>query len=109
MKGQRKISLTIGKGINLALNKLTPFERKVLQATCQIKTGQVKTYKWIAQHIGHPNAQRAVGQALKKNPLPLLIPCHRVVGCKGKLGGYRLGIDLKRKLLTFEKQLFRSH
>ena len=106
MKRQPKISLNIGKAIEIVFNKMTPFEKKVLRQTCQIRCGQVRTYKWIAKRIGCPNAQRAVGQALKKNPLPFLIPCHRVVASNGKIGGYTLGKKLKKQLLDFEKQLF---
>ncbi len=67
---------------------LTNFERKVLAATLSIKKGRVKTYKQIAVQIGHPNAYRAVGTALKNNPLPITIPCHRVIRSDGKIGNY---------------------
>ena len=89
----------------LIVNSLTPFEQDVLRAAWQIKPGQVRTYKWIARRIGRPNAQRAVGQALKKNPLPLLIPCHRVIAAAGKIGGYSQGEHIKKQLLDFEKKL----
>ncbi|MCG2710834.1 MAG: MGMT family protein [Candidatus Omnitrophica bacterium] len=61
--------------------------------------------KWIAERISRPNAQQAVGTALKKNPLPLLIPCHRVVASGKRIGGYALGVKLKNELLEFEKSL----
>ncbi|MFH2145701.1 MAG: MGMT family protein [Candidatus Omnitrophota bacterium] len=108
---QRKISLNINKNVDIIiqkLNKLTLFEKKVLLAACKIKPGRLRTYKWIAQRIGRPRAQRAVGQALKKNPLPLLIPCHRVVASRGKTGGFSLGVDLKKKLICLEKDFFRD-
>src|SRR3990167_4189375 len=90
------------------LNNITPFEQDVYMAALSIPFGQTRSYKWIAKKIGKPNASRAVGQALKKNPLPLLIPCHRVVSSNpGSLGGFSLGLDLKKKLLNIEKKLSR--
>jgi len=105
MKKLQKISLNIGKSIDMILKGLTPFEQDVLRAACEIKPGEVRTYKWIAQRIGRPGSARAVGQALKKNPMPLLIPCHRVISSDGKTGGYALGTELKKTLLEFEKTL----
>jgi len=84
---------------------MTDFQKDVLRAVCDIPCSQVRTYKQIAKEIGRPGAQRAVGQVLKKNPLPLLIPCHRVIASGGKIGGYSRGIKLKEKLLEFEKKL----
>lgn len=105
MQGRRKISLNIGRSIDIIIKSFTPFQKDVLRAACEIKPGETKTYKWIAERIGRPNAQRAVGTALKKNPLPLLIPCHRVVASGDKIGGYALGVELKNELLKFEKYL----
>jgi len=105
MKKQQKISLNIGRSIDIIMKGFTPFQRDVLRATLEIKPGQIRSYKWIAERIGRPQAQRAVGLALKKNPLPLLIPCHRVVASGNKIGGYALGVPLKKMLLEFEKQL----
>ncbi len=104
MRGQQKISLNIGKDTERILKEFTAFEKDVYRAAAEIPLGEVRTYKWIAERIGRPKAVRAVGQALKKNPLPLLIPCHRVVSCSG-LGGYALGREMKTKLLEFEKAL----
>jgi methylated-DNA-[protein]-cysteine S-methyltransferase len=81
---------------------LTDFERKVLIATSSIQKGKVKTYKRIAEEIGHPNACRAVGTALKNNPLPVTIPCHRVIRSDGDIGGYALGRKKKAALLKKE-------
>lgn len=67
---------------------LTEFQKKVLIATLSIKKGETKTYKDIARQIGHPNACRAVGTALKKNPLAPMIPCHRVIKSDGSVGNY---------------------
>ena len=86
-------------------NKLTPFEKKVLKITSKIPLGQVRSYKWVASKIGAPKAIRAVGSALKKNPFPIIIPCHRVIKSDGSLGGYARGKKIKKKLLLFEKYI----
>ncbi|MFC2163109.1 methylated-DNA--[protein]-cysteine S-methyltransferase [Candidatus Altiarchaeota archaeon] len=83
------------------LSGSTDFERKVYEETMRIPYGKTKTYGDIAKSVGKPLASRAVGNALSKNPLPLLIPCHRVLGSKG-LGGFTPSIDLKKKLLKME-------
>ncbi len=81
----------------------TVFQRSVLAATCAIARGETRTYGEIAQAIGHPKAARAVGSALAANPLPLLIPCHRVVGAGRRLGFYSDGgPEMKRRLLGWE-------
>ena len=85
--------------------KLTPFQLKVFKAVLAIPLGQVRTYKWVAQKIRCPRAFRAVGTALKKNPYPLVIPCHRVVRSNGMLGGYRGGTKFKKNLLLLEKHI----
>ncbi len=84
---------------------MTPFTRKVYKAVLKIPLGEVRTYKWVAQKIGHPRAFRAVGQALNQNPYPLIIPCHRVIKSDGKSGGYSRGIKTKRLLLDLEKKI----
>jgi methylated-DNA-[protein]-cysteine S-methyltransferase len=78
-----------------------PFHKKVLKYVARIPFGVTKTYGDIAAGVGNPRASRAVGTANAKNNLPLIIPCHRVVGCNG-LGGYGGGLSLKRKLLIHE-------
>lgn len=83
------------------LSHLAPFQRRVLEEVMRIPRGATLTYGELARRIGNPKAARAVGNALKKNPLPLIIPCHRVVGANG-LGGYTGGLEIKLKLLTFE-------
>ncbi len=89
------------------LTRVPPFERVVLQALRRIPAGQVRTYGEIARSLGKPAAARAVGTACARNPLPLLIPCHRVVRSDGKLGGYSMrgGVALKRQLLEAEGAL----
>ncbi|MBN1667329.1 MAG: methylated-DNA--[protein]-cysteine S-methyltransferase [Anaerolineales bacterium] len=86
------------------LSNLTDFQRQVLAATGQIPRGSVATYQEIAQRIGKPKAARAVGQALGHNPIPIVIPCHRVITSAGTLGGYSGGGGLatKSRLLQLE-------
>jgi methylated-DNA-[protein]-cysteine S-methyltransferase len=81
----------------------TPFEKKVWSELSKIPYGQTRSYKEIARAIGHPKAFRAVGNANGKNPLPLIIPCHRVIESNGGLGGFGHGIKVKQQLLDFEK------
>jgi O-6-methylguanine DNA methyltransferase len=89
--------------LKIDLRGTTPFQRSVLEAARRIPRGAVLTYGDLAVGLGRPNASRAVGQALAHNPLPVLIPCHRVVSQTGRLRGY-LGdrIGLKARLLTLE-------
>lgn len=80
----------------------TPFQCKVLETTFKIPFGKVMSYSDVARMVGHPKASRAVGNALAKNPIPIVIPCHRVVASDGSLGGYTGGLEYKRKLLKLE-------
>jgi O-6-methylguanine DNA methyltransferase len=81
----------------------SPFEEAVLRKALEIPSGEVRPYGWIAAEIGRPKAVRAVGTALGHNPIPLLIPCHRVVRSDGHIGQYSLGgPDVKRRVLTSE-------
>ena len=87
---------------------LTYFEWQVLQASLSIPLGETRSYQWIAKKIGMPRAVRAVGQALRKNPYPLIIPCHRVIKSDGTLGSYAGKTDGKKaKLLAIEKIIAR--
>jgi methylated-DNA-[protein]-cysteine S-methyltransferase len=83
---------------------LTSFQRQVLQETCAIPYGQTATYRQIAERVSRPRAARAVGRAQATNPMPLVIPCHRVLGTDGKLHGYGAGdgIATKAWLLKLE-------
>ena len=81
----------------------TEFQRKVWEKVSEIPYGELRSYKWIANEIGNPNAVRAVGNAVGKNPVPPIIPCHRVIRSDGKLGGFSSGIALKKWLLKLEK------
>ena len=90
-------------GSRFDLRSVTEFERAVLLKARDIPRGQVRTYGWIARQIGRPAAVRAVGSALRKNPVPVLIPCHRVVRGDGHIGEYALGgTDNKRAILAAE-------
>ena len=77
--------------------------KRVWKELIQIPYGETRTYKQIAQKIGNEKASRAVGMANNKNPIPIIIPCHRVIGANNKLVGYALGLDKKEFLLDLEK------
>jgi O-6-methylguanine DNA methyltransferase len=81
----------------------TPFQERVWSVLAKIPYGQTRSYKEIAQAIGHPKAFRAVGNANGRNSIPLIIPCHRVVESNGRLGGFGHGVKVKKQLLDFEK------
>ena len=80
----------------------TDFERDVWSLLKKVPYGETRSYKWVAGQVGRPRAVRAVGQALKKNPLPILFPCHRIIESSSALGGYSSGVDVKRRLLEME-------
>ncbi len=79
------------------------FQREVLEAARGIPFGEVRSYAWVARQIGHPRAVRAVGTALGRNPVPLIVPCHRVLRSDGGLGGYIFGTRIKDRLLALER------
>jgi methylated-DNA-[protein]-cysteine S-methyltransferase len=85
----------------------TPFQQKVWNELCKIPYGQTISYGDLARRIGNPNASRAVGLANGSNPIPIVIPCHRVIGSNGKLTGYGGGLPIKEKLLALERRQFR--
>ena len=97
--------VNFSRDIPLALDGFSSFGISVLTASRAIGFGQTITYGQLARKSGRPNASRAVGSALAKNPLPLLIPCHRVIRSDGKLGGFSApgGVNLKKRLLLHEK------
>jgi methylated-DNA-[protein]-cysteine S-methyltransferase len=82
---------------------MTPFQQAVLSATAKIPWGQTRTYGWVAAKAGSPRGFRAAGQALNRNPVSLLIPCHRVIAGGSKLGGYGGDLNWKIRLLKLEK------
>lgn len=81
----------------------TPFQQSVWQALCEIPYGETRSYKAIAARIGNPRAVRAVGQANNRNPVMIIVPCHRVIGSGGELTGYACGVSVKKFLLELEK------
>jgi O-6-methylguanine DNA methyltransferase len=88
--------------IPIDLSHLSEFQLKVLKILQQVPRGEVRTYAWLARKAGRPKAARAVGNTMARNPVPILIPCHRVVPSAGGIGNYGLGIALKRELLLRE-------
>jgi methylated-DNA-[protein]-cysteine S-methyltransferase len=84
--------------LDFDLSSITPFQRRVLEATAKVPRGEVSTYAEIARRIGQPKAVRAVGQALRRNPIPILVPCHRVISSDGTLGGYGGNLRDQRKV-----------
>ena len=83
----------------------TEFQRAVWAEICDIPYGSTRTYAQVAEAVGSPNAFRAVGMAANRNPLPVFVPCHRVVGKGGRLVGYALGLEAKKYLLDLEKRV----
>ncbi|MCD4691250.1 methylated-DNA--[protein]-cysteine S-methyltransferase [bacterium] len=87
----------------LDLGCSSDFSRRVLEVVRRIPYGSLRSYKWVAGEAGAPRATRPVGQTLSRNPLPIIIPCHRVVNSDGTLGGYSGGgTDMKRRLIEIE-------
>jgi methylated-DNA-[protein]-cysteine S-methyltransferase len=84
------------------------FARRVRKAMLEIPYGETVTYGEMAAAIGKPGAARAVGTACARNPLPIVVPCHRVLGVGGRIGGYTAGVELKRWLLGFERENLRE-
>lgn len=92
---------------NPFLKDATPFQKKIWQQICRIKTGETITYGELAKNVGSPRGARAAGLACNKNPLPLVIPCHRVVAAKN-IGGFAVDLSIKKKLLELEKDYWIS-
>lgn len=88
--------------VDIILPFSSSFTKNVLAETRRIPYGEIRTYGWLAERIGCKKAARAVGQALKRNPIPLVIPCHRVIGRDGHIRGFSSGIHIKRRLLEIE-------
>ena len=89
-------------GLPLDLTSLTEFQRSVLTDVATIPAGETRSYREVAEAVGRPGAARAVGGVMACNPVPFLVPCHRVVGSGGSMGGYGYGVGLKRSLLAAE-------
>lgn len=92
------------KDIRVDLSSCPPFAQKVYRALRKVPPGKVITYGDLAKRVGSPNAARAVGRAMATNPVPLIVPCHRIVASSGKLGGFSApgGVSLKKRLLVIE-------
>jgi methylated-DNA-[protein]-cysteine S-methyltransferase len=86
----------------------TPFQLKVWEALNTIPYGALASYKTIAEAIGNPKAVRAVGGANGKNPIPIIVPCHRVIGSDGSLTGFGGGLETKRRLIDLERSILLS-
>ncbi|MDX1448834.1 MAG: methylated-DNA--[protein]-cysteine S-methyltransferase [Acidimicrobiia bacterium] len=104
---EAKINRAIERGtpgdLPVDLRSVTPFRRAVLEMTAAIPRGQVRSYGWLAVQVGNEGATRAVGSTMASNPVPLIVPCHRVVRADGTLGNYSLGgPENKRELLARE-------
>lgn len=85
-----------------------PFQHSVWRTLREIPCGETRSYGWVARRVGEPQASRAVGAAVGANPIPLWLPCHRVVGSDGSLTGFGGGLEMKRTLLELEGVLLRS-
>jgi len=99
---EKQLSSGRAQGLSFDLRGLSEFEQAVLHKALEIPRGEVRPYAWVAAEIAHPQAVRAVGTALGRNPIPLLIPCHRVVRSDGRVGNYALGGEAKWALLRAE-------
>jgi methylated-DNA-[protein]-cysteine S-methyltransferase len=85
--------------------KGTPFQQRVWQELMQIPFGRTITYAELAERVGNPAASRAVGNANGRNPISIIVPCHRVIGADGKLTGYAGGVEMKRRLVEWERSI----
>jgi methylated-DNA-[protein]-cysteine S-methyltransferase len=100
LKGER-----VEFDVDVDISGQSPFTQKVLKELLKIPYGEVRSYRWVGRRLGHEMAARAVGQAVKRNPIPIIIPCHRIIREGGALGGFSLGIDIKKRLLALEDTL----
>jgi O-6-methylguanine DNA methyltransferase len=107
-KGLTAYALGESSKIDVSLYPLTgtPFERSVWKTLEKIPYGHLVSYSWVARESGHAKAIRAVANAIGKNPIPILIPCHRVIRKNGELGGFSSGLEMKKTLLKIEKISF---
>jgi len=101
-----------GKEVSFSLpinwERLSPFAKKVSRELARTRCGEVISYAELARRIGNPNAARAVGRVMARNPFPLVIPCHRVIGSNGSLTGFGGGLTLKAGLLALERKIAAS-
>jgi methylated-DNA-[protein]-cysteine S-methyltransferase len=99
---ERSVATSEASALMVDLRHTPPFQRAVLEATRHVPIGETRPYGWVAERIGSPKAVRAVGTALGTNPIPLIIPCHRIVKADGSYGQYLFGVDAKVQLLELE-------
>jgi methylated-DNA-[protein]-cysteine S-methyltransferase len=103
---ERVSALASGRHENMAMhidwNGLSGFRRRVMELCMSIPHGETRTYKWLAEQAGNPRAARAAGRVMATNPLPIVVPCHRVIGSDGGLHGYGAGLPMKEALLKAE-------
>jgi O-6-methylguanine DNA methyltransferase len=88
--------------VEVDISSLGSFTQKVLNELRKIPYGETRSYGWLAKKVGKPGAARAVGQALKRNPVPIIIPCHRIIRDDGTIGGFSMGVNIKERLLALE-------
>ncbi|MGB9597511.1 MAG: methylated-DNA--[protein]-cysteine S-methyltransferase [Candidatus Poribacteria bacterium] len=102
-----------GRNVDFSLpidfNGYTNFQIRIWEITKTIPYGELRSYKWVAHKIGNSKSARAVGQALASNPIPIIIPCHRVIASNGNLRGFTGGLELKEKLIKLEKGIFKNN
>ncbi len=97
LKGQK-----VDFDIPVDISRETRFTQKALRVLQRIPYGEVRSYLWVGKQIGYRMAARAIGQAVKRNPIPIIIPCHRVIREDGTIGGFSQGVNMKRRLLAIE-------
>ncbi len=93
------------RNLKIDYSACTNFEKKILRCLSKLPRGRVVSYRGLAEKVGAPGAARAVGSVMKKNRLPIILPCHRVIDSNGGLGGYSKGLAWKKRLLQLEKIL----
>jgi len=94
----------ITQHIQIDLASATPFQKEVWKITQTIPFGETRSYAWVASQLGNPKKARAIGQAMSANPIPIVIPCHRVIASDGSLGGFSAGLKWKQILLDHESR-----
>jgi len=107
MKNNRKSSKINDKIYLKTFVNQSPFSKAVLREVSKIPLGQTRSYSWVAKRLKRAKAVHAVGQVLKRNKFPIIIPCHRVIKADGKLGGYSKGIKRKKRLLFLEREIIK--
>ena len=102
----KKMTMAKLRSMKADFSSGTPFQRAVWRAISSIPSGETRSYAWVARKAGRPRAFRAAANACGANPVPIIIPCHRVISSDGSLGGFSSGLAIKRKLLALEGHRF---